>query len=79
MKGSLLNCRSACKHSVMIKDLIVRQDLDFLWLTETWLIDSSAAILDELSPVGYQLLYVHRAGKRGGGVAVICSTGRQVL
>ena len=72
---ALLNIRSAVNKAALIHDQIESNQLDVLFLTETW-IDSKApaAIKNDIAPQGYQALHVHRsAGKktRGGGIALI--------
>jgi len=43
-----------------------------MFLTETWLEDScSATVLNETSPPNFTYMSVCRAGKRGGGLAVL--------
>lgn len=45
VNSSFLNVRSAEKHAVEISDLIIRDNLDFFAMTETWLLGSDAPML----------------------------------
>ena len=48
-------------------------DLDFLCLTETWLLQSDIDIIKAALPMTYSLLHVPRLSGRGGGIALIYS------
>lgn len=69
---ALLNTRSVCNKSSLVKDHVVDNDNDLLAMTETWLSDSDmdAYVIRDLCPTGYQLFNVPR-GRRGGGVALL--------
>lgn len=47
------------------------KDLDFLFLTETWLEPSDSCFLTELLPVNCNVLNSPRLSGRGGGVATL--------
>jgi Reverse transcriptase (RNA-dependent DNA polymerase)/Endonuclease-reverse transcriptase len=77
----LLNVRSAVQKSALIHDQIETNNLDLLVLTETW-IDSKApaAIKKDIAPEGYNVLHVHRTGKkRGGGIALVYRSNLTVI
>jgi hypothetical protein len=62
--------------SATIGQLIVEQKLDVMGLTETWLRgDRDNFIMADATPPGYNVLRLDRMGKRGGGLAVIASSG----
>ena len=68
----LLNSRSVCNKSLAINDYIADSNADLIAISETWIKPSTAtSTLAELTPPGYSLLHVPRAGRTGGGVALI--------
>ncbi|XP_078542109.1 uncharacterized protein LOC144827815 [Lissotriton helveticus] len=69
---TLLNCRSMIKHKSEIHDLLLNNDVDTLFLTETWLEESSSPDILEAIPPNYCLLRIDRYKQRGGGLALIC-------
>ena len=75
-KAALLNVHSLTPKSSFIHDYVLDNQLNFLALTETWLhSDGSDLSSRSLStPSGYQFLDNPRPTRRGGGVAIICST-----
>ncbi|XP_078510003.1 uncharacterized protein LOC144769684 [Lissotriton helveticus] len=79
LKCTLLNCRSAPRHSSAIADLILSLDLDLIILTETWLTESSTPIMDILVPPNYHIIRLDRSGKIGGGIACIYRNNLSVL
>ncbi len=56
----------------MINDLITTNNLDFMFLIETWLEDNcSATVLTETAPPNLNFISVCRTVRRGGGVAAL--------
>lgn len=56
VKAVLLNVRSVGNKTFILQDFIVSQNLDFLFLTETWLEPMDTCLLSELLPVNYNFL-----------------------
>jgi exonuclease III len=73
-----LNIRSASSITwdldkpTVLRDFILRQSIDILLLSETWLSpDSPSSVLNSLIPPGFSLFHKPRSTGRGGGLAVI--------
>jgi len=72
VKFALLNIRSLFNKSFLINDLICAYNLDFLFLTETWLdLANNASALIESAPPNYNFMSSIRSNKKGGGIATI--------
>ncbi len=72
IKLAFLNIRSLKNKSFLINDLITTNNLDFMFLNETWLEDScSATVLNETAPPNFNFTSVFRTVMRGGGVAAL--------
>ena len=53
-----------------MNDIIISKNLDFLFLTETWLTEGSCAtVLNETAPVKFSFMNMCKTGKKGGRVA----------
>ena len=72
-KCALVNARSVRNKTFKCAELIQDGDLDFLFITETWLRGdtSDGPIAVELTPPGYEFLNFPRIGRNGGGIAVV--------
>lgn len=71
-KLAVLNVRSLAGKSFLINDYIVQHNLDFMFLTETWLSqDNGAAALIESAPPNFSFISEARVNKKGGGVAIL--------
>ena len=82
IKLAFLNIRSLKNKSFLINDFITTNNLDFMFLNETWLEDScSATVLNEAAPPNFTFMSVCRTVRRGGGVAAffVLFTGRIFL
>lgn len=56
----------------LINDFIIKQNLDFMFLTETWLDqDNTAAVLIETTSPNFSSMSEARVHKKGGGVAIL--------
>ena len=65
----LMNARSLCNKTLIVKDFVVDYKVDLLGITETWLhVEGSEVTIGELCPNGYRLLHSPRSAGRGGGV-----------
>ncbi len=72
IKLAFLNTRSLKNKSFVINDLITTNNLDFMFLIETWLEDNcSATVLTETAPPNFNCISVCRTVRRGGGVAAL--------
>ena len=72
LRLALLNIRSLSGKTFLINDFITEHNLDFMFLTETWLDqNNSTAALIESTPPNYSFLSEARVNRRGGGVAVL--------
>ena len=74
MTSALLNAQSVCSDPTDISEFILTEEIDLLYVTETWLKgdERDNVILAELIPPNYKILHQARKhGKGGGGVAVI--------
>lgn len=57
--------------SFSLNELFTRQNLDFMFLTETWQREGEFIHLNELCPAGCSVVGVPRPCRRGGGHAVL--------
>ncbi len=71
IKMALLNARSVLNKTFLLNDFFLSNNLDFLFITETWLTADDLSPLSELSPVHCNYFSCPRTSSRGGGVAVI--------
>ena len=70
IRMGLLNVRSLNSKSFLVNDFITTSKLDFMFLTETWLVQNNiATVMIETAPSNYNFFDVSRSGKRGRGVA----------
>ncbi len=66
IKLAFLNIRSLKNKSFLINYLITTNNLDFMFLNETWLEDScSATVLNETAPPNFNFIKVMSAGLLG--------------
>ena len=64
-----LNVRSINNKTLCIREFIIDNNLDILFICETWLgTDYDETSISEFLPPGYKLLHQARTNQRGGGV-----------
>lgn len=69
-----LNCRWLPKHKMDIFDLLIDEQPDALFLTETWLHESSGPDVAVALPPNFAIVRKDRLNKIGGGIAIIFKT-----
>ena len=70
---ALFNIRSLTNKSTSVYDIICEENLDIMFLTETWLGSDGAVLLAPACPANYSFIHSVRETKRGGGLANIFS------
>ena len=68
---ALINSRSVRNKAELIRDYIVNRDLDIVCITKTWLSTSDTAVINALTPEGYNFHHLPHTDLRGGGVGVL--------
>ncbi len=68
---ALINARSLANKTFILNDLFASNELDFLFVTETWLKGGDMSPLSELSSAGCSFFSTPRSIGRGGGLAVV--------
>ena len=72
----LLNARSVCNKTLVIKDFVVDHAVDLLGITETWLhLKGDDVTMGELCPSGYRFIHTPRLVGTGGGVGLLYKQG----
>ena len=72
----LLNARSVCNKTLVIKDFVVDHAVDLLGITETWLhLKGDDVTIGELCPSGYRFVHTPRPVGTGGGVGLLYKQG----
>lgn len=71
IRCALVNARSIANKTFILKDYFTSQDLDLMFVTETWLSVGECAALSELLLLGCTSFNSPRTTGCGGGVAVI--------
>ena len=75
-----LNVRSINNKTLCIPEFIIDNNLDVLFLCETWLgTDYDEASISEFLPPVYKLLHQARTDQRGGGVGIVYESGLDVV
>uniref|UniRef100_A0A3P9CJF5 SCAN box domain-containing protein n=1 Tax=Maylandia zebra TaxID=106582 RepID=A0A3P9CJF5_9CICH len=65
---ALINTRSLSNKTFLLKDFFSSYDLDFMFLTETWLRAGETVAFSELLPPGCCFLNTPRSSGKGGGL-----------
>ncbi len=71
VKMALINARSVVNKTFILNDYCSSNNLDFLFVTETWLDALDLSPLSELCPFNYLFLNSPRTSGRGGGIATV--------
>ena len=67
----LINARSICNKTLLIRDFIDDRNLDIIGFVETWFTDSSTVDIATLTKPGYELAHFPRLNRRGGGCGLM--------
>ena len=67
----LINARSICNKTLLIRDFIDDRSLDIIGFVETWFTDSSTVDIATLTKPGYELAHFPRLNRRGGGCGLM--------
>ena len=70
-KMALINVRSVCNKPFVIRDFFKSHQLDFMFLTETWLKDKDNVTVNKLCPAACRVINSPRLSSRGGGLAAV--------
>lgn len=71
VRAALVNARSLVNKTFILKELFSEYNLDFLFVTETWLNVGELSPFSELLPPDCTYFNSPRTTGRGGGLAVI--------
>ena len=71
VKFALINARSVANKTFILNDVITSHELDFLFVTETWLSIGDLSPFTDLCPPQWGFLNSPRISGRGGGLATI--------
>ena len=67
----LLNTRSVCNKPATVKEHMIDQKVDLMFLSETWCKPNKSAVVNELTPPGYSFIGESRSSNSGGGVGLL--------
>ncbi len=68
---SLLNVRSLANKTFILRDFFTHNNLDILFMTETWIKDCDLSPFNELVPADCSFFNTPRTSGRGGGIATV--------
>ena len=60
--------------SLLVCDYIISNDIDVIFLTETWLGTDDQVTINEVTPAGYTFFNIPRHTDRHGGIAAVCKS-----
>ncbi|XP_041466267.1 uncharacterized protein LOC121416820 [Lytechinus variegatus] len=66
-----VNFRSLRNKSAAVLDYVRDSKADLYAITETWLTENDAAVINDIVPPGYKFLHHPRACRRGGGTGLL--------
>ena len=70
-KCATINCHSIVNKTGYFKVELIEHNLDVCALTQTWIKESDNTTAIQLCPDGYSPMFIHRAGRIGGGIAIV--------
>ena len=71
MNICLWNAQSVRNKTTFLSDYIIYNDIDIVFLTETWLNESESVVMGECTPPGYTFLNYPGGTSDHGGIAII--------
>jgi hypothetical protein len=74
MNLALWNPRSIRNKTITCNDYIIDQDIDVIFLVETWLATDDPVVIGEVKPNGYTFLNVPRGTSNHGGIGILSKT-----
>ena len=77
-KLCLWNARSLRDKSACLVDYIYERNVDLFAVTESWLMETDAAVKSECTPDGYKMFSTSRPDRKGRGIALICRSNMTV-
>ena len=77
-KLCLWNAQSLRNKSACLVDYIYERNVDLFAVTESWLMETDAAVKSECTPDGYKMFSTSRPDRKGGGIALICRSNMTV-
>ena len=80
LKVKIIICIKCGSATLCIREFIIDNNLDILFLCETWLgTDYDEISISEFFPLDYKLLHQARTNQRGGGVRIVYKGGLDVV
>ena len=81
IKCTLINIQSVGNKTIKIRNLIIEQDIDICFLTETWLYNNTGekAKINEMTPSTHCFFHISRETMRGGGVGFFVNKAFQII
>ena len=73
IKGGLINIQSVGNKTHDLRSLIRDNKLEFLAITETWLLEYESAKINEMTPSTHNFVHRVRRERRGGGIGMFMS------
>ena len=71
LKMALINARSVSNKTFLLRDFFSSHNLDFLFLTETWLKSNDNVVMNAMCPTNCKFISDPRPSGKGGGLAAV--------